>query len=86
MKAEMKKAGRGRPRKGETPAHPAERVQAYRQRHREKRRLDGYVSSSASWRLTRLAQAWNCSPAAAIERLILEADERYQDILFPVIE
>jgi hypothetical protein len=73
------KRGRGRPRKFETPA---DRVQAYRQRQ-EGRRLDGYINNSASWRLQRLAQTWNCSLSAAVERLILEADEQYQDILFP---
>jgi hypothetical protein len=30
-----------------------------------------------------MAEAWNCSLSAAVERLALEADERYAGILFP---
>lgn len=36
------------------------------------------VPSSASWRLKRLAGALGCSLAGAVERLALEADDRYQ--------
>lgn len=74
---------RGRPRKYESAR---DRVQAYRQRQREKRRLDGYISSSASWKLNALAKSWNCSPAEVVERLITEAEEKYGDILFPETE
>jgi hypothetical protein len=56
-------------------------VKAWRKKQ-EGRRLDGYVSSSASWRLDDLSKAWNCSMAGVVERLILEADEKYRDILF----
>ncbi|MEE4609086.1 MAG: hypothetical protein V2L15_09375 [Desulfobacteraceae bacterium] len=41
------------------------------------------MSPKASRRLKKLAAAWKMSRPAAIERLILEADERYQEILFP---
>jgi hypothetical protein len=33
--------------------------------------------------LKRLADAWDCSLAGAVERLAIEADDRYQGILFP---
>jgi hypothetical protein len=36
----------------------------------------------AGWRLRKLAAAWNVSRAAAVDRLILEADQRYRAILF----
>lgn len=73
---------RGRPRIHQDPQG---RVKAWRQKH-EGRRLDIYVSSSASWRLKRLAEVWGCSVAGVVERLALEADERYEDILFPETE
>lgn len=73
---------RGRPRKHQDPQ---DRVTAWRKKQ-EGRRLDGYIDSPASWRLTRLAEAWGCSLAGAVERLVLEADERYSDILFPETE
>ena len=56
------------------------RLAAHRREHR---RVEASLESSASWRLKALAKAWGCSQSAAIERLILEADERYEDILFP---
>jgi len=73
---------RGRPRK-----HKDERakVQAWRKKQ-EGRRLDGYINSSASWRLKRLSEVWDCSLAGAVERLALEADTMYPDILFPETE
>ena len=72
---------RGRPRKYEDPN---KRIRAFRQRKKsEGRRLDVYISTSASWRLTRLSEAWDCSLAQVIERLILEADQKYEGILFP---
>jgi hypothetical protein len=71
---------RGRPRVYDTAV---DRVRAYRERQRECRRIDGYITPSASWRLTRLSEAWNCSKGKVMERLILEADERYKDVLFP---
>jgi hypothetical protein len=71
----------GRPRKY---ADDAKRVQAFRKRMLEKgRRIDGYVSYSASWRLEKLAKAWGCNMGQVIERLLMEADERYGDVLFP---
>ncbi len=57
---------------------------AYR-RKQEGRRLDGYVNSSASWRLKKLADAWGLSIAGVVERLTAEADEKYSAILFPEI-
>lgn len=75
----------GRPRKH---ADEKARVQAWR-RKQEKRRLDMYVDSSASWQLDRLAKEWNCSVAGVVERLIMEAGEKggkYEDVLFPVTE
>jgi hypothetical protein len=45
--------------------------------------MEAYLSPKASWRLKKLAAAWKVSRPAAIERLILEADERYQETLFP---
>ncbi|EKD33689.1 MAG: hypothetical protein ACD_75C02624G0005 [uncultured bacterium] len=80
--AETAEKRRGRPR---IHQDPQDRMKAWRQKQ-EGRRLDGYVSSSASWRLHRLAEVWNCSLSAAVERLALEADERYEEILFPVTE
>ena len=75
---------KGRPRKHD---QTKDRVNSYRQRKQsEGRRLDIYVSTQASWRITALAKAWDCSRGAAIERLILESDNRYQSILFPVTE
>jgi hypothetical protein len=82
----MEKSKRGRPRKEDTLT-VIDRVREYRQRQRtEGTRLDGYIQSSASWRLTALAESWKCSKAAAIERLLMEADERYRDILLPETE
>ncbi len=61
-----------------------ERVKRFRQRQKgERTRMEAYLSPKASWRLKKLAAAWKVSRPAAIERLILEADERYQEILFP---
>ena len=81
MDAKAKKKRPGRPRKHNTAV---ERVRSYRQgKQAEGRRLDLYVSSKASWRLTALANAWGCSKAKAVERLLLESDERYETILFP---
>lgn len=73
---------RGRPRKYKDEAA---KVKAWRKKQ-EGRRLDGYIDSSASWRLTKLSEAWGCSLARAVERLVLEADERYEEILFPETE
>jgi len=47
------------------------------------RRLDCHIGNQASWRIGKLAQAWDCSLSSAVERLILEADSRYSSILFP---
>jgi hypothetical protein len=61
-----------------------ERVKRFRQRQKgERTRMEAYLSPKASWRLKKLAAAWKMSRPAAIERLILEAEERYQEILFP---
>lgn len=71
----------GRPRK-----HESDKARA-RSWRKEKmasgRRLDLHVGDQASWRVKRLAQAWGCSLSAAVERLILESDTRYSDVLFP---
>ena len=77
---EPKKAGRPKIHKD-----PQQRVTAYR-RKQEGRRLDLYVNNSASWRLTKLADVWGVSLAGAVERLVLEADEKYSAILFPETE
>jgi hypothetical protein len=75
---------RGRPRK-----HPgqAERIAAYRRRKaREGQRLDVHINVEAAWRLDRIVKAWGGTAIKAIERLILEADQRYESNLFPVIK
>ncbi len=64
---------------------PKDRVKAYR-RKQEGRRLDGYVNSSACWRLKKLAGAWGLPLAAVVERLKAEADEKYRDIWFPEMQ
>jgi len=75
---------KGRPRKYD---QASERVNAYRKRKlAEGRRLDIFLHSKASWRITALAKAWDCSHGVAIERLIMEADQKYETILFPVTE
>ncbi|MDY0311366.1 MAG: hypothetical protein RBR20_04500 [Desulfobacterales bacterium] len=61
-----------------------DRVKRFRQRRKgETTRMEAYLSPKASWRLKKLAAAWKVSRPAAIERLILEADERYHETLFP---
>lgn len=61
-----------------------ERVRALRQRRRrEGTRVDAYIGDKASWRLTALAKAWRCSRGDVLDRLLIEADERYEDVLFP---
>lgn len=71
----------GRPRKYQDAA---ERVQAFRKRKlNDGRRFDIYISGKASWRLTTLSKAWGCSRGDVIDRLLMEADHRYEDILFP---
>ncbi len=71
----------GRPRKHESDAA---RVRTWKKAKKGSgRRLDCHIGDQASWRIGKLAQAWGCSLAAAVERLILEADARYHDILFP---
>lgn len=71
----------GRPRKHESDAA---RLRAWKKEQKlSGRRLDCHIGDQASWRIGRLAQAWGCSLAAAVERLILEADAQYGDILFP---
>ena len=63
------------------------RVRAYRKQQRHQgRRLDVYVGVQASWRLKRLADAWECGLGEVINRLVLEADDRYSDVLFPETE
>ena len=62
------------------------RVQRYRQRKREYTRLDVHIQPRASWRLKRLAKAWGVSRARVIDRLLLEADEKYREVLFPDID
>jgi hypothetical protein len=75
---------RGRPRKHQDGR---DRIRAWRERQkRQGRRLDGYVNDSASWRLKKLATAWGCSLAGVVERLVLEADHKYEYILFPETE
>jgi len=69
------------------PTPAVERMRKFRQRQRaERTRIDGWISSSASWRLKKLAAAWGVSRGAVIDRLLLEADSRYQEILFPDLD
>jgi uncharacterized protein YceH (UPF0502 family) len=70
-----KRAGRPRQHKDEKS-----RVKAWRSKQTGSR-LDVYVHRSASWRLKKLAKTWGCSLAIVVERLAMEADERYGDIL-----
>jgi hypothetical protein len=74
----MAEKKRGRPRKH---ADGAERLRRFRKE--QHRRLDGYIDSQASWRLNALAAAWGCSRGKVLERLLLEADDKYEDVLFP---
>ena len=72
------KRGPGRPRK-----HADQRAKTKAWRYnQQKARLDLYVNASAEWRLDKLAKEWNCSRAGVVERLLVEADEKYNDILF----
>lgn len=78
---ETKKRCRGRPRKY---AVDTERVQAFRRRKKsDGRRVDAYIGTGASWRLAALSKAWGCSIGEVIERLLLESDQKYENILFP---
>ena len=71
----------GRPRKYNNDAI---KISIWRKRASlDKRRIELSINHSASWRLEALAQEWDVSRSAVIERLIMEADERYQNILFP---
>lgn len=75
---------KGRPKKYN---QASDRVNDYRKRKQaEGKRLDVFLPSQASWRITALAKEWDCSRGAAIERLIMESDQRYESILFPVTE
>lgn len=75
---------KGRPKKHNKAS---DRVNDYRKRKQaEGRRLDIFLPSQASWRIISLAKSWGCSRGAAIERLIMEADQKYEPILFPETE
>jgi len=75
---------RGRPRKYDTDA---QRIKAYRfRKNADNQRFDLFINTKASWRLIALSKAWECAPAKVIERLIMEADQRYESILFPDTE
>ena len=81
MKKEPETKKRGRPRKHQSDA---DRVKAFRKRQQaDGHRIDAYINTHASWRLTALSKACDSSMGRVIERLLLEADERYQDVLFP---
>ncbi len=81
MKKEPETKKKGRPRIHKSDTH---RLRAYRERQRKEfTRIDAYIDASACWRLDRLAKAWECSRGGAIQRLIMEADEQYNSILFP---
>lgn len=74
----------GRPRKY---ISTAARVAAHRATKRDVgRRVEVFLTNSASWRLTSLAAAWGMSKSDAMNRLILEADDRYRADLFPETE
>ncbi|WP_459947798.1 hypothetical protein [Desulfocastanea catecholica] len=76
------KRGPGRPRK-----HADQRAKTRAWRYnQEKHRVDLYLHSSAYWRLKKLAGIWGCSLAGAVERLAIEADEKYRDLLFDADE
>jgi len=78
-----KKRGRGRPRKY-ADNDSAARVRDYRKRmNKETTRYDIYIGISASNKITRLAKQWDYTISQAIEKLILEADLKYKDILCP---
>ncbi len=77
-----RKVKRGRPRKH---ADQKTKIRVWRKKQ-EGIRLDGYVNSSASWRLKKLSKEWSCSLAGVVERLVLEADEKYYNIVFPETE
>lgn len=76
------KRGPGRPRK-----YPDQRakIRAWRA-DQTSHRVDLYLQSSAYWRLKKLAEIWDCSLAGAVERLAIEADEKYEDLLFDADE
>lgn len=75
---------KGRPKKHD---QASDRVNDYRKRKQaEGKRLDIFLPSQASWRITALAKSWDCSRGAAIERLIMEAEQKYEPILFPETE
>jgi hypothetical protein len=77
---------RGGPRKPVT-IPGADRIKNYRKRKlSDGRRYDIYLPTKASWRLSKLSQAWGCSPSVAVERLVMEAEGRYHDILFHEVE
>lgn len=79
--SETKKKSPGRPRKFETDN---DRMKAFRRRkNKELYRIDIYVSYSANNRIEALSKAWGCSKGEVVNRLVLEADQRYEDILFP---
>jgi hypothetical protein len=76
-----KKRGRGRPRKYETYDNAA-CVRNYRRHmNKETTRHDIYLGISASNKIKTLAEHWNYSVSQAIERLILESEFKYRDIL-----
>lgn len=77
---EKEKRGPGRPKKHETDH---DRIKAFRKKKdRESCRIDCYVSYGASNRIESLSKFWNCSKGDTIDRLIMEAAEKYDDILF----
>lgn len=76
--SENKKKGRQR-----IHANGAEKIKAWRKKNKELVRHDIYITPSATWRIKALAKAWSCTPAKVIERLTMEADSKYENILFP---
>ena len=77
-----KKRGPGRPRKH---ADPRSKIRTWRN-DQTSHRVDLYLQSAAHWRLIKLAEIWGCSMAGAVERLAIEADEKYGDLLFDADE
>lgn len=61
-----------------------ERLKAFRKKKKAEdlRKVEVFISPSASWRLAVLAKAWRVSKSGVVERLLLEADQRYRDIIF----
>lgn len=71
---------RGRP---QIHKNAAERSKAWKEtKKHEGRRLDLFVSPSVSWRIRKLSKVLGLTMSATVERLLIEACEKYPDQLF----